>query len=294
MLGPCPSRKPRPHGGGRRGPQRNSHLQRSCGRGTGGCGQGREQLWRLVVEEIVSPCWCWTRLYQQWCSQVGSHDAREFVGSAALPAAPPAVPAGLTLPRAPPRAQRVPVGGTRRYQRARGDLAAGDGGDRDIGFVMAGVRQDQGPKATGLSSELGFQLGYSKMPHPRAGLRAGARTGSFLPGRRWKVMKNQHLFSCSTSGPGAWDTCQHPSPCSCASHVPHSPQPHALLPPAMPWGQTRGDPPPKTCPGKGPVGGHRFTPQILPMPRHTPGRLGPARLVHAPLAAREPRDKPEG
>lgn len=47
-------------GGGRRGHQENSHLQRSCGGGFGplGFGRGWEQLWLPVVGDIVSLCWC--------------------------------------------------------------------------------------------------------------------------------------------------------------------------------------------------------------------------------------------
>lgn len=41
------------------------------------------------------------------------------------------------------------MSGTRQHQGTKGALAAGDGGDRDTGFVMVGVGQVQGPEAMG-------------------------------------------------------------------------------------------------------------------------------------------------
>lgn len=150
------------------------------------------------------------------------------------------------------------MSGTRQHQGTKGALEAGDGGDRDTVFVMVGVWQDQGHKAMGPGLWAGFSVGiFQKASHESRTEGWGSHRGS----PDWSQVegaKNLHLFSCSTSGPRDWHMCQHPSPCPCASRVPHSIQPHAFHPPMMPWGQAQGNPP---NPGKGSVGGHRFTPQ---------------------------------
>ena len=96
---------PDPVGGGRRGCQSNSHLQRSCrgwpwptglraSLGTAVASGG----WGHCVPMLVLGPAPSALVFSLW---VGSHEPEELVGSTALPAALPAVLAGLTLPQSP-------------------------------------------------------------------------------------------------------------------------------------------------------------------------------------------------
>lgn len=88
---------------------------------------------------------------------VGSEEAEELARSTALPAALLLSWQGWRCPRAPPWAQQVPVSGTRQHQGTKGVLSAG--GDKDTGFAVMGVWQDQGHKAMASGLCAGFSAG---------------------------------------------------------------------------------------------------------------------------------------